>query len=281
MGRRFRLVDVFGSGSLSGNPLAVVIDSDGLNDTEMLQITRWLNLSETTFLLPPEDEGAHYRVRIFSLFGELPFAGHPTLGTCHVWADVNDDHSDEIVQECGAGLVRLRSSDGGLAFEAPPLIRGGPVDPVELAGFAEVLGVNAADILDASWVDNGPGWVGLLLKDAGLVLDLEPDFSCHPTEEMLTIGAVGFHAPGSECLYEVRAFFSDLNGRMVEDPVTGSLNASVAEWLMADGRAEAPYVAGQGSRLNRTGRVYISQDAEGTVWIGGNTASIVAGVLDI
>lgn len=275
------MVDVFGESALSGNPLAVVVDSEGLDDDGMLRITRWLNLSETTFLLTPESEDADYRVRIFTLAGELPFAGHPTLGTCHVWQQVAGDSRDEIVQECGAGLVRLRRSDGRLAFESPPLIRDGPVDAVQLAEFAYVLGIETSDIVAAQWVDNGPGWVGLLLTDADTVLGLEPDFSRHPKEETLDIGVVGFHPPGSDCLYEVRAFFSGAGGRMLEDPVTGSLNASLAEWLISEGRASPPYVASQGTRLDRSGRIHISRDEEGSVWVGGDTSTVVSGTLDL
>lgn len=265
---------------MSGNPLAVVVDADGLSSDDMVEITRWLNLSETTFLQTPESAGADYRVRIFTLAGELSFAGHPTLGTCHVWQGLHGEHSDEITQECGAGLVNLRRSDGRMEFQAPPLMRDGPVDAVQVAEFAHVLGVEVADIVDVRWVDNGPGWVGILLSDADTVLGLKPDFSRHPREETLDIGVVGFHPGGSECLYEVRAFFSDHSGRMVEDPVTGSLNASLAQWLISEGRAEAPYVACQGTRLGRTGRVHISQGSDGSVWVGGNTLTIAEGALE-
>lgn len=280
MERRFRLVDVFGEKPMSGNPLGVVIDSDGLSSHDMVEITRWLNLSETTFLQAPESAGADYRVRIFTLAGELPFAGHPTLGTCHVYWELHVEHSDEITQECGAGLVSLRRSGGRLSFQAPPLIRDGPVDTVEVAEFAYVLGVEVADIVAVRWVDNGPGWVGILLSDADTVLGLEPDFSRHPRQETLDIGVVGFHPGGSECLYEVRAFFSGHGGRMVEDPVTGSLNASLAQWLISEGRAQAPYVASQGTRLGRSGRVHISEGSDGSVWVGGETTTIVEGTLE-
>lgn len=280
MQRRIRFVDVFGHTAMSGNPLAVVVDSDGLSSEEMQEITRWLNLSETTFLTEPTQAGADYKVRIFTLSGELPFAGHPTLGTCHVWADLNDADEDEFVQECGAGLVRLKRHDGRLAFETPPLIRSGPVDPVELAEFAYVLGVETSDITASAWVDNGPGWVGIQLRDARMVLDLEPDFSRHPKPGSLDIGVVGFHPPDSECLYEVRAFFSGQSGRMLEDPVTGSLNASLADWFVGEGKAQPPYVACQGTALGRSGRVHVSQDNGGTVWIGGNTATLIEGSFD-
>ncbi len=281
MERRISFVDVFGATPLSGNPLAVVLDSDGLSTEEMQRITRWLNLSETTFLEQPTHDDADYRVRIFTLSGELPFAGHPTLGTCHVWAAATESDKDQIVQECGAGLVRLRRDEERLAFETPPLIREGPVDSVELAEFAYVLGVEMSDIVSSAWVDNGPGWVGIQLRDAQTVLELEPDFTRHPKPTSLEIGVVGFHPPDSESLYEVRAFFSGPSGRMVEDPVTGSLNASLAQWLVGDAKARPPYVASQGTVLGRQGRIHVSRDEDGVVWIGGNTTTMVEGALDI
>jgi PhzF family phenazine biosynthesis protein len=278
MDRRFRLVDVFGERPLTGNPLAVVIDSDGLDTGEMLEITRWLGFSETTFLQPAADPAADYGVRIFTLAGELPFAGHPTLGSCHVWQSLADESLDEIVQECGAGLVRLRRSDDRLAFEAPDLIRDGPVDEVEVAELALVLGVEMSDIVATRWVDNGPGWLGVLLRDADVVLSLQPDFSAHPRSESLDIGVVGMYPEGSEFRYEVRAFFSGERGEMLEDPVTGSLNASVAQWLLAEGSVETPYVASQGTMLGRSGRIHISGDAD-SVWVGGRVFDVVGGSL--
>lgn len=280
MERRISFIDVFGAAPMSGNPLAVVVGSDGLSTEEMQRITRWLNLSETTFLEEPTTDDADYKVRIFTLSGELPFAGHPTLGTCHVWAESVGSDKDRIVQECGAGLVSLRRDDGRLAFEAPPLIREGPVDPVELSEFAYVLGIEMSDIVASAWVDNGPGWAGIQLRDAQTVLDLEPDFNRHPKPDSLDIGVVGFHPPESDALYEVRAFFSGASGRMVEDPVTGSLNASLAQWLTGDERARPPYVASQGTALGRRGRIHVSRDDDG-VWIGGNTTTMIEGVLDV
>lgn len=277
MKRRFRLVDVFGERSLTGNPLAVVIDSEGLTSEQMLEITRWLNFSETTFLLRAETPGADYKVRIFTLVGELPFAGHPTLGTCHVWQSLSGEPQDVIVQECGAGLVSLRPGEGSFAFSAPALIREGPVDEDDLAELLAVLGIAVDDVVDARWVDNGPGWVGILLEDADRVLGLVPDFTRRRGTAPLDIGVVGMYPEGAECRYEVRAFFSGSHGEMVEDPVTGSLNASLAEWLIAAGRVEPPYVAAQGTRLGRKGRVLISADADGSVWVGGRVFDVVAG----
>lgn len=280
MQRRIRFVDVFGATPMSGNPLAVVVDSVGLSTEEMQEITRWFNLSETTFLEEPSRDDADYKVRIFTLAGELPFAGHPTLGTCHVWAGVDGSGDGQIVQECGAGLIRLREIEGRLAFETPPLIRRGPVDPVELAEFAYVLGVEVSDIVASAWVDNGPGWVGIQLRDAQAVLELKPDFTRHPKPGSLDIGVVGFHPPDSASLYEVRGFFSGRSGTMLEDPVTGSLNASLADWLIGEDKAQPPYMASQGTALGRQGRIHVSRDDEGTIWIGGNTTTMIEGTLD-
>lgn len=279
MERRFRLVDVFGERPLSGNPLAVVVDSEGLTTEEMLEVTRWLNFSETAFVLPPQTEEADYRVRIFTLAGELPFAGHPTLGSCHVWRSMVEEPGDEIVQECGAGLVRLRRSGQRISFEAPELIRDGPVDPELVAELAAVLGIAAGDVRAARWVDNGPGWVGLLLDDAEVVRGLRPDFSRHPRPgEKLDIGVVGMFPEGWEHMYEVRAFFSGERGEMVEDPVTGSLNASLAQWMLSEGWVRPPYVASQGTALGRAGRVHISGGAD-SVWVGGSVFDVVEGVI--
>ncbi len=277
--RRFRLVDVFGSGPLTGNPLAVVVDSDGLGTEEMLEITRWLAFSETTFLSPPESDDADYKVRIFTLVGELPFAGHPTLGSCHVWQTLADESRDEIVQECGAGLVRLRREGDRYAFAAPDVVHSGAVEPDLVETLASVLGVGQGEILESRWVDNGPGWVGVMLSDAEAVLGLRPDFSRRAGTEQLDIGVVGMYPRESEYAYEVRAFFSDQHGGMVEDPVTGSLNASVAQWLLDSGRVEVPYVASQGTALGRSGRIHVSTGDDGTVWIGGRVYDIVRGEL--
>jgi PhzF family phenazine biosynthesis protein len=281
--RRFQQIDVFGHGPFSGNPLAVVHDADGLSTEQMQQLARWTNLSETAFLVAPTRPEADYRIRIFTLAGELPFAGHPTLGGCHAWLSRGVDPRTDclVVQECGAGLVRVRHDDRGVAFAAPPLIRSGPVDPAFVDELALVLGVDAASVVDAEWIDNGPGWVGVLLPDADAVLAMEPDFARFSGTGSLDIGVVGAYPPGSECAFEVRALFSDERGSMVEDPVTGSLNASVAEWLLRTGRASAPYVASQGTRLGRTGRVHVDQDDDGTIWVGGATHTAIEGTIDI
>jgi len=281
--RRFQQIDVFGAGPFSGNPLAVVLDAEGLSAEEMQRFTRWTNLSEATFLLPPTTSEADYRVRIFTLAHELPFAGHPTLGSCHAWltAGGRPRRPDLIVQECGAGLVPVRRGEEGLAFAAPPLLRSGPVDESLLTQLAAVLGITRPEIVDAQWADNGPGWIAVLLQDAAAVLAVEPDFSRYSGGGSLDIGLVGPYPPGSECAFEVRALFSDGQGNMREDPVTGSLNASLAQWLLASGRATAPYVAGQGTRLGRVGRPRIERDREGTIWVGSNTVTSIKGEIDI
>jgi PhzF family phenazine biosynthesis protein len=269
--RSFRQVDVFTSEALYGNPVAVLHDADGLDDAAMQRVARWTNLSETTFLLPPTNPEADYRVRIFTPAVELPFAGHPTLGTCHAWLEAGGRSRDPevVVQECGVGLVRVRRTTSGLAFAAPPLVRSGPVDDALTEHLAEVLGIDRSAVVDAAWVDNGPGWVGVLLGSADEVLALRP------SGVDLDVGVVGPYPPGSPEAFELRAFFR-IGDTVIEDPVTGSLNASVAQWLLGSGRATAPYVASQGTAVGRRGRVHVSQDDAGT-WIGGGTVTVFSG----
>lgn len=277
MVHRLDLVDVFGTRPFSGNPLAVVTDATDLDTDDMLAITRWLNLSETTFLLPPTRPEADYRVRIFTLSGELPFAGHPTLGTCHAWLTQNGRPRDPlgIVQECGAGLVEIRrGADGGLAFAAPPLLRSGAPTDAELDEALDLLGIGRGAVVDARWIDNGPGWLGVMLGSAEAVLALEPRRG-HPRK--IDVGVVGAHPKGAEAAFELRAFFSDHRGLIVEDPVTGSLNASVAGWLYDTGRASGPYRAAQGTRVGRDGRVDVDRDGRGRIWVGGATRTMVEG----
>ena len=274
MPRPFAQVDVFGEAPCLGNPVAVVLDGEGLSDEAMARFTRWTNLSEATFVLPPRSPEADYRVRIFWPGGELPFAGHPTLGTCHAWLEAGGRPRGDgvVVQECGAGLVPLRRSGDALAFAAPPLVRSGPVDDPLVARLAAILGIARADVVDAQWADNGPGWVAVLLASADAVLALRPG----PTD--VDLGVVGPHPPGGPAAFEVRAFFPK-EGGTAEDPVTGSLNAALAQWLLATGRARAPYVARQGTALGRAGRVHVAQDADGLVWVGGATATLVTGAV--
>ncbi len=272
----FQIVDVFGDGAFSGNPLAVITTPVDLDGALMQRITRWLNLSETTFLLPPTDPGADYRVRIFTLERELPFAGHPTLGTCHAWLTAGGAPrgAGVVVQQCGAGLVRIRHGTGPLAFAAPPVTRSGPVDAATLDEIAAVLRIPVSDFVDAQWVDNGPGWVAVLLESAEAVLAVQPARS-HAGR--IDIGVVGPRPAGSPTAFEIRALFSDPFGGLVEDPVTGSLNASVAQWLIGSGRATAPYAVAQGTCIGRRGLVQVDCDEEGQVWIGGATRSLFSG----
>ena len=276
MKRGFQLVDVFGQAPGSGNALAVISDCDGLTTDEMQNITRWLNLSETAFLLPPTVSGADYRVRIFTLEREMPFAGHPTLGTCHAWLSAGNKprNPSEIVQECGVGLVRIRNTDKTLAFAAPPLIRGGAVDEPRLAEIAKFLGIARPRIVDAQWADNGPGWIVVLLESAAAVLQLDPPRSHH---ERLDLGVVGPYPAGSPTAFELRAFLTDHLGSVREDPVTGSLNASTAQWLVASSRASLPYIASQGTRVGRSGRIYITAGEQGEIWVGGHTTTLFSG----
>jgi PhzF family phenazine biosynthesis protein len=272
----FRQVDVFTATPYRGNPLAVILDADSLGTEQMQQLARWMNLSETTFVLPPTVPGADYQVRIFTPVAELPFAGHPTLGTCHAWLSVGGapERAEVIVQQCGAGLIPVRRAEPGLAFAAPPLLRSGPVEDSLVAHLTAVLGVGRDEIVDAEWADNGPGWVAVLLESAEAVLALRPGFVD------LDVGVVGPYPPGSPEAFEVRAFFPK-DGSTVEDPVTGSLNASLAHWLLRTGRAGAPYVASQGTALGRLGRVHISTDPDGTIWVGGKTITCISGEIDV
>lgn len=276
MDRRFQQVDVFTVAPFQGNPVAVVLDGDGLSTEEMQQFAAWTNLSETTFVLPPTDAAASYRVRIFTPVAELPFAGHPTLGTAHAWLVAGDEAQRDgvIRQQCAAGLIDIRRTQDGLAFAAPPLVRSGPVEPALLDELADVLGLAGEEVIDSQWVDNGPGWVAVLVDDVDTVLRLRPRPTTHD------IGVVAAYPTGSPFAVEVRAFFPK-DGVMVEDPVTGSLNASLAEWLLRTGRVRAPYVAHQGRMLGRSGRVHVSVDDDGAIWVGGGTVTCVTGEVRI
>lgn len=274
--RPFKQVDVFTDQPYRGNPLAVVLDGSGLSTQQMQAFTDWTNLSEATFLLPPTQPGADYRLRIFSPGRELPFAGHPTLGSCHAWLQAGGrPRGEHVVQECGVGLVRIRRDGQRLAFAAPPLLRQGPLPEQELARLVRALGLTHEDILAHAWCDNGPPWRGLMLRSAQQVLALRPDASQLAGD---FVGVVGPRPAGDPIAFEVRAFFPGGNG-MAEDPVTGSLNAALAQWLIGAGLAPARYVAAQGTALAREGRVHIERDATGTVWVGGHSITCIEGII--
>lgn len=282
MTRRFLQVDVFGETAFLGNPVAVVLDADGLDDSTMAAIARWTNLSETTFVLAPTADAADYRVRIWTPFGELPFAGHPTLGTCWAWESTGGvaQRAGSVVQECQAGLITVRRDGERLAFAAPPRVRTGPVEHELVAEVIDAMGLDASDVDDSQWVDNGPGWMALLLRSADAVRAARP--ARVPTKVGLAglVGLVGPETSDAPADVEVRAFFPK-DGLPAEDPVTGSLNASLGQWLLESGRLRSPYVASQGSALGRAGRVHVSRDADGQVWVAGTTRTLVDGTIDV
>ena len=266
-------VDVFSSQPFRGNPVAVILEAQGIGDEDMARIARWTNLSETTFVLPPTAPEADYRLRIFTPSGELPFAGHPTLGSARAWLATGGTprRAGTIVQECAAGLVELRHDGEALAFAAPPTTRTGLLDEDEFAALIRALGVSRDRVLDHQWVDNGPGWCGLLLASAQDVLDLEPDFSAVPDAK---VGLIGAYPAGASAQFEVRAFVPGVG--VAEDPVTGSLNASLAQWLIRTGQAPEHYTAAQGTRLGRAGRISIDREGD-DIWVGGATSVVFQG----
>jgi PhzF family phenazine biosynthesis protein len=276
--RRFTQVDVFADELTFGNPLAVVHEADELTAQDMADFASWTNLSETTFLLKPTDERADYQVRIFTTRIEIPFAGHPTLGSAHAWLEAGGVPKDPevLVQQCGAGLVRVRRDGTRLSFAAPPLIRGGDVAAEDLTEIVAFLGIDHDLVVDSQWADNGPGWVALLLADAGAVLALDP--KAVDAGRFDSIGVIGPYPPGSEVDFEVRAF-TPLEGQR-EDPVTGSLNAALGQWLIGTGRAPNSYVAAQGTALGRRGRVYVTKVGD-EVWTGGDAVTGVTGMVHI
>ena len=275
--RPFRQVDVFTEAGLLGNPVAVVQDSVGLDTQRMQAFTDWTNLSEATFLAPATHQEADYSVRIFCPGRELPFAGHPTLGSCHAWLEAGGKpKGDLIVQECGIGLVRIRRSASRLAFAAPPRRRTGPLEEPELDRIVCGLGIQRSDVVDHQWCDNGPPWQSILLESAEQVLTIRPD---HAVLRGLDIGVVGPHLAGADADIEVRAFFTKGNG-VAEDPVTGSLNAALAQWLISTGRVASSYTSAQGTVLGRAGRVYVEQSGE-DIWIGGHCVTVVQGTVSI
>jgi PhzF family phenazine biosynthesis protein len=273
--RRYSELDVFTAVPLLGNPLAVVHDGRGLSDAQMAAFARWTNLSETTFLLPPTHAQADYKVRIFTPERELPFAGHPTLGSCHAWltAGGRPRSASEVIQECGVGLVRVRRDGARLAFAAPALKRSGPLEPDLLARIERGLGLQDGEVVDHQWVDNGPGWCAVRLASSERALQIKPDYA---HLRGLSLGVVAPHPAGSDAQFEVRALIG--HGSGYEDSVTGSLNASLAQWLIGSGVAPSQYVAAQGAALKRAGRVHV-QRIDADSWIGGDVCEVVAGTV--
>lgn len=279
--RPFQQVDVFTATPYRGNPVAVVLQADGLDDATMQRFAHWTNLSETTFVLAPTDPGADYRLRIFTPGGELQFAGHPTLGSCHAWlAALGKPHDGEhVVQQCGIGLVRIRRDGAMLAFGAPALTRGAVPAPV-LTSVLAALGLQAAQLVSAQLLDNGTPWLGLLLDDTATVARLAPEFGrLAATGHKVGVAAVRSHRDGGDTQLEVRGFAPHLG--VNEDPVTGSLNASLAQWLIAEGHLPGHYVAAQGAALGRAGRVHLDTDAAGQIWVGGQAVTCIRGLVEL
>ena len=276
--RSFVQVDVFSTSPYSGNPVAVVLDGTGLSDEEMQGLARWTNLSETTFVLPPTVPEADYRLRIFTPGGELPFAGHPTLGSARAWLDGGGTPRDDerVVQECGAGLVAVRRGEGKLAFAAPPRVREGDLDEDQLLRIVGAFGISRDRVVAHQWVDNGPGWAVVRLATAEEVLALEPDFSAFPDA---MVGAIGAHPDGSRHAFEMRTFAPAAG--VPEDPACGSMNAGVGQWLTSTGGAPSSYRVAQGTRLGRAASIEITADADGTVWVSGAADVCIRGTITL
>ncbi len=276
--RAFTQVDVFSAVPYLGNPVAVVHDGTDLTDEQMQRLARWTNLSETTFVLPPTAPAADYRLRIFTPGGELPFAGHPTLGSARAWLDDGGipHHAGRLVQECAIGLVRVRRAEDILSFAAPPLVRGGALDEEYVGQIVAAFGIKRDRVLAHQWVDNGPGWAVVQLPTAGEVLALEPDLSVIPAA---MVGAIGAYPDGSEHAFEMRTFAPGVG--VAEDPVCGSMNASVGQWLTTTGAAPSAYRVSQGARVGRAGTIEITADADGAVWVGGATTGCIRGTITL
>jgi len=275
MKHRFSQLDVFSAVAFKGNPLAVIHDADSLTDSDMAAIARWTNLSETTFLLKPTHPSAHYRVRIFTPGGELPFAGHPTLGSGFAWLSAHGKPLNHLVQECAIGLIDINIVNQQYYFKAPLLQRTGPLTDADVEILRNALALHRDQIRHHQWVDNGPGWCALYLDSAESVLAVNPD---HPDLKPYKLGLIGPHPAGSDAQFEVRAFVGSLG--VPEDPVTGSLNAGIALWLIQNGLANPTYVVSQGRRLDRDGKVFVTQKEDG-VWIGGHVTPVVTGTIDV
>ena len=276
--RAFTQVDVFSTVPYLGNPVAVIHDGTDLTDEQMQRLARWTNLSETTFVLPPTAPAADYRLRIFTPGGELPFAGHPTLGSTRAWLDNGgtSHQAGRIVQECAAGLVSVRRAGGILSFAAPPLVRDGALDEEYVGQIVAAFGINRDRVLAHQWVDNGPGWAVVQLPTAGEVLALEPDLSVIPTA---MVGAIGAYPDGSEHAFEMRTFAPGVG--VAEDPACGSMNASVGQWLTTTGAAPSAYRVSQGARVGRAGTIEITADTDGTVWVGGAATGCIRGTITL
>ena len=276
--RSFVQVDVFSTSPYSGNPVAVVLDGTGLSDEEMQGLARWTDLSETTIVLPPTVREADYRLRIFAPKGELPFAGHPTLGSARAWLEGGGTprHDDRIVQECGVGLVTVRRGEGTLSFAAPPRVREGALDEDQLLRIVGAFGISRDRVVAHEWVDNGPGWAVVRLSTAKEVLALEPDFSLLPDA---MVGAIGAYPDGSRHAFEMRTFAPGVG--VPEDPACGSMNAGVGQWLTATGAVPSSYRVSQGTRLGRAASIEISADADGTVWVSGAAVVRIRGTITL
>lgn len=276
--REFVQVDVFSTIPYFGNPVAVVLDGTDLSDEQMQQLARWTNLSETTFVLPPTVPEADYRLRIFTPGGELPFAGHPTLGSARAWLDGGGtpQHAEHLVQECAAGLVTVRRGEDTLSFAAPPRVRTGALDDAYLDQVVAAFGITRERVLAHQWVDNGPGWAVLQLASAKEVLALEPDLSLIPTA---MVGAIGAHPEGSEHHFELRTFAP--GAAVPEDPACGSMNAGVGQWLTSTGAAPSTYRVSQGARLGRAASIGITADPDGAVWVSGAATVCIRGTITL
>jgi PhzF family phenazine biosynthesis protein len=275
MHRRYFEIDVFGRTPLRGNPLAVVLDAEGLSPAEMQAFAAWTNFSETTFVLAPTEPTADYAVRIFTITTELPFAGHPTLGTARAWLAAGGRPKQEgrVIQSCGVGLVTIRVEEPRLAFAGPSLVRSGPIDPPLLREVIDGLGLTPDGVLEAAWVDNGPGWIGVLVDSMATLSSIRPNMLEHP------VGVVALGGMDDPTAYEVRGFFPE-GSHVIEDPVTGSLHASLAQWLMSRGRVTAPFCAAQGRFVGRDGLVQISTEQD-QIWVGGSTTVVIDGSVDL
>ncbi|MET9123432.1 PhzF family phenazine biosynthesis protein [Streptomyces sp. NPDC004528] len=276
--RSFVQVDVFSTSPCSGNPVAVVLDGTDLTEEEMRRLARWTNLSETTFVLPPTVAEADYRLRIFTPGGELPFAGHPTLGSARAWLDCGGKprHADRIVQECGAGLVTVRRGEGVLSFAAPPRVRDGMLDDRQVQRIAAAFGITREQIVAHQWVDNGPGWAVVQLSTAEEVLALDPELALIPDA---MVGAIGAYPEGSAYAFELRTFAPGAG--VPEDPACGSMNAAVGQWLTSTGAAPSNYRVSQGTRLGRAASIEVTADPDGSVWVSGAADIRIRGTITL